>query len=63
MWRIFITFIFLLPSTASIIAAYLLAVKGVSGWGWFLVIAVLLGASGISYAPSIWKKTKNEIGD
>ncbi|WP_278246096.1 hypothetical protein [Rodentibacter trehalosifermentans] len=37
--------IFQLPSLAAIICAFLLLMKGVSGWGWFLFIAVLLSAS------------------
>lgn len=38
-------FIFLanIPSAISIIAACILAHRGVDGWGWFLVVAIVLG--------------------
>ena len=30
-------------SIACVLSAFLLALKGVDGWGWFLAIAVLFG--------------------
>lgn len=40
----------LIPSCLSVIAAAYMAVYGISGWGWFLFVGVILG--GASYSTS-----------
>ena len=45
MKQVAITFIAFLPASILCGAAFMLAFYGLPGWGWFLVVAVLLGGS------------------
>lgn len=60
MYRILITAILVLPSIIGIAAAYMLATKDIYGWGWFLVIAFLLGAGALSIRDSNDKTSISE---
>ncbi|UDF29809.1 UNVERIFIED_ORG: hypothetical protein LHK14_00355 [Roseateles sp. XES5] len=42
MEKVFVTCLVLFPGTLCVVASVILAFKGVTGWGWFLILGTIM---------------------